>query len=152
MAATVQVPGSGAVQVLGAVYAIPTGIDGTPVSPSIALSTTDNGATRVRNITLNSTAAVVKASAGNLYKVNIVNLDSVANFLKFYNIAAASVNPASSVPVWTVQVPSGGTYTFGGSDLPESFSTAISMRAVTGGSDTNTAAPGTSPIIELLIK
>lgn len=133
---------------------VPVGVDadGNFAITGGAPSTTATGTTRVRNLTLNSTAAVVKAGAGNIFGLNLVNLHSAAIFVKFYNKAAASVDPASDAPQVTIQVPASSTYTLRGSDLPYSFATAISMRCVTGGADTDTTAPGTLPIVELEIK
>lgn len=101
------------------------------------------------NTSINSTAVAVKASAGELWGFNIINLDTVDIFVKLYNIAAASVNPASSVPVLTLQVPTLGSIFCEPRCVVHDFSTAIAVRAVTGSGDTNTTAPGTLPIIEL---
>lgn len=115
-------------------------------------TTTSPGTTKVRNVALNSTAAAVKASAGNIFAINIANPHSAAIFVKFYDKAAASVNPAADVPVFTVCVPATSPYTWRGVDLPIAFSTAISMRCVTGFADTDTTAAASLPIVELEIK
>lgn len=106
--------------------------------------------TSFRNVSsVNSTAVAVKASAGNLWGFNIINLHTVDIFVKFYNVAAASVNPASDVPVLTLQVPASGAVFQQPDCRLHAFSTAIAVRAVTGSGDTNTTAPGTVPIVEL---
>lgn len=102
-----------------------------------------------RSLTTNSTAQEVKASAGGLYGFNIINLDASDIYVKFYNIAAGSVNPASDVPIKTLKVPGGWTTFESPSTLLDYFSTAMSVRTVTGETDTSTTAPSTSPIIEL---
>lgn len=102
-----------------------------------------------RNLATNSTAVAVKANAGSLYGFNIINLDVTDNYVKFYNVAAASVNPASDVPVLTLFLPAGATIFQEPSTILHRFGTAIAVRTVTGSGDTNTTAPGTSPIIEL---
>lgn len=112
---------------------------------------TSNGApSQFRSLTVNSTAQAVKGSAGNLYGWDIINLHSVPIYVKIYNIAAASVNPASDVPVRTIMVPSSGSVVFL-SNTPINYnSTAISVRAVTDTGDTGTTNPTTLPIIELI--
>lgn len=102
-----------------------------------------------RSLTANSTAQEVKASAGGLYGFNIINLDTSDIYVKFYNIAAGSVNPASDVPIKTLFIPSGGSVFVEPECLLDNFNTAISLRTVTGSADTSTTAPSTSPIIEL---
>lgn len=117
----------------------------TPNLPATAFGTTQQ-----RILTANSTAVAIKASSGNLYAWNIINGHSAVVYVKFYNVAAASVNAASSIPILTVAVAaSGGMVSVRGSDLPKFFSTAISVRAVTDFGDTGTTAPGTLPIIEV---
>lgn len=122
-----------------------------PVTPA-APSTTSNGLTQVRILDASSTAKAGKAAAGNLYGYNIVNPHSAAIYVKFYNKAAADVNPASDVPFLTVAVQATSHELIRGIDLPFSFSTALSVRAVTESGDTGTTAPGSLPIIELDVK
>lgn len=116
---------------------------------NILPSAAPTGATPVRSLTLDSTAQVVSATPGNLIGISCINLHSAAIYLKFYNKAAAGVNPASDVPRFTLLVPATSQVILRGADLPWSFSTAISMRAVTNSGDTGTTAPGTLPIVEL---
>lgn len=102
-----------------------------------------------RSLTVNSTAQAVKASAGSLWGFNIINLHTEDIFVKFYNVAAGSVNPASDVPVMTLIVPANGAVFQEPACRLHAFATAIAVRAVTGSGDTNTTAPGTLPIIEI---
>lgn len=102
-----------------------------------------------RSLTVNSTAQAIKGSAGELWGFNIINLDTVDIFAKIYNVAAASVNPASDVPILTLFVPANGVIYQEPSTRLHVHSTAISVRAVTGSGDTNTTAPSTLPIIEI---
>lgn len=103
-----------------------------------------------RNLTLGSTAVAVKGSPGNLFGYNIISTDAAANsYIKFYDKAAAGVNPASDVPRYTFLLPAAGSITVRGADEPFNFGTAISVRCVTGSGDTNTTAPATPPIVEL---
>ena len=131
--------------------------DGTFATPALQSSlialiptTWVSGTSQFRSLTVNSTAQAVKGSAGKLYGWNIINLSATAIYVKIYNIAAASVNPASSVPVRTLMVSANGCVTEF-SDSPWNVnSTAISVRAVTGSTDTDTTDPASLPIIELL--
>jgi hypothetical protein len=103
-----------------------------------------------RSLTVNSTAQAIKGTSGAVYGWNIINLHSSTIYVKLYDIAAASVNPASSVPVRTLMVPANGAV-IEKSDTPWGvYSTAISVRAVTESGDTGTTAPGTLPIIEII--
>lgn len=106
-----------------------------------------NTLTKTRILNANSTARAVSAVPGNLYKVSITNGHSAVIYVKFYDIAAATVNPASDVPVENIAVPATSTFVLAGFDVPESFSTACSVRCVTDFGDTGTTAPATLPII-----
>lgn len=124
---------------------------GTTNGISIIHHATANGApTQFRSLTVNSTAVAVKGSAGNIYGWNIINLHSATIYIKLYNIAAASVNPASDVPTRTLMVPANGSIVEKSNSSWGYYSTAISVRAVTDSGDTGTTAPATLPIIELV--
>lgn len=97
----------------------------------------------------NSTAQAVKDTPGQIFALNIVELSNSAIYVKFYNKKAADVNPASDVPQETIKIPASSDFVLRGEDLPFDFQTAISVRCVTGAADSDTTAPGTSPIIEL---
>lgn len=118
-------------------------------STNILPSPAPTGTTPFRSLTVNSTAQAVSAKPANLVGVSVINLHSAAIYVKFYNIAAASVDPASSTPVFTLMVPATSQVILRGADLPWSHATAISVRAVTNSGDTGTTAPGTLPILEL---
>ncbi len=105
--------------------------------------------TNQRVTTANSTAVAISTVACNLYSINITNGHTAVVYVKFYDIAAASVLPASDVPQLTMAVQAASTTTLRGFDLPEYFATALSVRAVTNAGDTGTTAPGTLPIIEV---
>jgi hypothetical protein len=102
-----------------------------------------------RSTATGNTAVAVKASAGKIYGFNIINPHSSSIYVKFYDIAAGSVNPASDKPTYTIMVSASGEDILRGLDVPFNFETAISMRAVTGVADTDTTAPASLPIIEL---
>lgn len=121
-------------------------------SSTVAIIPTASVATalsRFRSLTVNSTAQAIKGSAGNLYGFNIINLHTSTIYVKFYNIAAASVNPAVDVPIKTLMVPASSMIYQEPNCIQTSGSAALSVRVVTDSGDTGTTAPGTLPIIEL---
>lgn len=132
---------------VGTTLTLKTTTDGSDEVPHHIIETP--ALTSFRNLATNSTAVAVKASAGSLWGFNIINLHTEDIFIKLYNVAAASVNPASDVPVMTLMVPASGSVFQEPSCRLHAFATAIAVRAVTGSGDTNTTAPGTLPIIEL---
>jgi hypothetical protein len=125
-----------------------TALDVNISSGGLGVATT--GTSQFRSLTVNSTAQAVKATEGNLYGWNILNLNAATIYIKIYDKAAAGVNPAVDVPVRTLMVTANGCVTeFSG--IPWNVnSVAISVRAVTGSGDTDTTAPATLPIIEIL--
>lgn len=134
--------------VLATNVALPSGTN-TIGNVSLVGTSTANGLSRFRSLTVNSTAQAIKASSGNLYGWNIVNLHTGTIYVKIYNIAAASVNPAADTPVLTLIVPPNGSVYQQPDCIQDSLTTAISVRAVTESGDTGTTAPGTLPIIEI---
>lgn len=130
--------------------ALPTGTN-TIGNVGLLPTSVSSGTTRVRSLTTNSTATVLKATAGNVYGWNIVSNNSLTIYVKIYNIAAATVNPASDVPIKTLMVPANGSVYQEPNCIQMSGSTALSFRAVTDFGDTGTTAPATLPIIEFEI-
>lgn len=128
--------------------ALPTGTNVIGGNFSTVTSSTSNQCTTIRILTASSTAVAVKAAAGNMYGFRFVNRHYADIFIKIYNKAAAGVNPASDTPIFTLPVPAGGAI-WDRWSIPETFSTAISVRAVTENTDTGTTAPVTLPIIEI---
>ena len=105
--------------------------------------------TRFRSTAVAATAVAISGSPGNIFSVNAVNLTSLAAFIKLYNAAAANVTVGTTVPVNTLQIPASSSVLVRGSDLPFNFDTAMSVAVVTGGADSSTTAPTTSPILEI---
>lgn len=132
----------------GAAKTLKTTLDGSDLVPHHIIDAPT--LTDFRSLAVSSTAVAVKASAGSLYGFNIINLNVLDIYVKFYNIAAASVNPASDVPIKTLFVPANGVvYQEPGIVPLDVFSTAIAVRVVTGSGDTSTVVAATLPIIEL---
>lgn len=103
--------------------------------------------TTFRSLLVDTDEVEVKATAGNLYGWNIINRIASTIYVKFYN--SSSVTPASDVPILTLMVPASGSVFQEPNCIQINFSTALSVRAVTGITDTDTTDPGTLPIIEL---
>ena len=79
-------------------------------------------------------ATSVKASAGNVFKITLVNASATAKFLKLYNKASAPT-VGSDTPIWTAQLPptavNGGAFDLDFGAQPLYFSTGIAY-ALTG--------------------
>jgi len=102
-----------------------------------------------RTITVNGTGAAIKAVAGSVYRVNIVNAAASILYVKLYDKATAPT--ASDTPVLTLAVSAAAvgatvTHSF---IIPEVFTLGIGVRAVTGIADNDNTNPGTAPIIEV---
>jgi hypothetical protein len=119
---------------------------------TIVTAGTADALSNFRSLTANSTAQAIKSSAGNIYGWNIINNHSNTLYVKLYNIAAGSVNPASDVPVATWVIPGSGSVYVEADSIKHSFTTAISVRAVTNSTDTVTTAPVNTPTIEIQYK
>ena len=91
------------------------------------------------------TLANVKASAGQIYTINAVNLTTAPVYLQVFNLAAASVTLGTTAPTQQFAIPSSGDTNGAGFVLSIpvglAFGTAISMAITTtaGGSTTTTA-------------
>jgi len=122
------------------------------LSSGIPVSVLPAGTTatiQVRNyLTANSTAVVIKAGAGSIYGWNLNNTSATIIYVKIYDKAAASVNPASDVPIKTLEIAANGSVYQEPNSIQVTAGTALSARAVTGYADTDTTAPATLPILE----
>lgn len=106
--------------------------------------------TQFRSAAVTNTAVSVKASAGQLYGLNLVNLTAAACYVKFFNLAAGSVVVGTTVPTRTFQIPASSSLVIRGNDMPFGFSTAISVLATSVAADTGTQTAATTlPIIDL---
>lgn len=84
---------------------------GAPVTLGAVVPTaTANGSTSSRVKAAASTNATnLKASAGQIYSIDVFNNAAYNVFLKLYN-KASSPTVGTDVPVWTIPVPTGGGY------------------------------------------
>lgn len=82
------------------------------------------------NSAATTNAKLVKSTAGTLWSIAVSNTNAAARFLKLFNMTAAPT-VGTSVPVFTVAIPSGGTVLVNGGSNGIRFSTGISL-AITG--------------------
>jgi hypothetical protein len=99
----------------------------------------------------NTTAVVLKASAGTLYGVQLAGIGSAPAYLKFYN--ATSATCGSGTPVKRLMIPAASTAANGaGSNVsfgPQgiAFGTGITYCVTTGITDADTTAPAASTFL-----
>jgi len=120
-----------------------------------AVVATDSGYGNFRTTALTATAQAIKASAGNVYAMTLINPNTDAVYVKLFNVAAASVVLGTTVPVMVMPVPAGDGDTPGVSTLSGDFSrrffdTAISIAAVTTLADNGSSAPAAAIYAEVI--
>ena len=101
-----------------------------------------------RNLDLDPTGVVVKATAGRLYGWWIANANASARFVKLYNKATAAAE--TDTPVMTLRIP-GATSESEEFQGGISFATGISARATTGVADNDTGDPTANDIVVNLL-
>jgi hypothetical protein len=128
----VQIMG-GTTAVTGTVTATVTGGTTLPVTPTTIFT----------NSAASTNATLIKSTAGTLWSAVVSNVAASARYLKFFNLTTAP-NVGTSVPVFTVLVPAGGTIVIEGGANGIRFGTGISL-AITGAAgdlDTTAIAAG----------
>lgn len=98
---------------------------------------------------LSNAAQGVKAAPGNILGWNIINPNASAVYVKFYDKAFTSVNPASDIPTLTLMVPSNGSVYQEANCVQQQHAAAISVRATTLLIDTDITAPATNLTINV---
>lgn len=110
---------------------------------------TSGGLLRSRTlIPNNTTAIVVKASAGQVYKIRATNNSATIAYIKLYD--ATSATAGSGTPVDTIMIPaatSGGAGIVDTSDIGWAHATGITFVVTTGIADNDTGAPAASAYI-----
>lgn len=111
---------------------------------------TSGGTTIFRSIDLDEgTLEVVKASAGQLYWMHVINLASAVRFVKIYNATSGTIG--TGAPVLTFPIPTQGDTNGAGFTLSipngVAFATGISIGASTGIADADTGAPGANEVV-----
>lgn len=136
--ATEPIPGaqvSGTQPVSGTVTATVTGGTVLPVTPT----------TLFTNSAATTNATLVKNTAGTLWSIAVSNTNAAARFLKLYNLTTAPT-VGTSVPVFTVAVPSGGTVLVNGGSNGIRFATGISLAITGAAGDLDTTAIGAGEV------
>jgi len=113
------------------------GILATPIQSLPTLTATANGLTSSRvNAAASTNATSLKASAGNIGRIDVFNVAAYNVFLKLYNKASAPT-VGTDTPVWTIPVAAGGGFS---ADFPrgKSFATGIAYAITKLQADTDT--------------
>lgn len=100
---------------------------------------TANGATSSRiNAAASTNSTSLKASAGQLYNLDVFNVAAYDVFLKFYNKASAPT-VGTDVPIWTIPIKAGAGYS-NAFVAGKTFSTGIAYAITKLQADTDTTA------------
>ena len=106
---------------------------------------TTGGLSFFKTIDLDETEEEVKATAGQIYALHVMNLTAALLYFKIYNATAATVVVGTTVPDITIPVPANNDTDGAGFvwSVPQgiAFSTAITVAATTGIADADTGAP-----------
>ena len=136
--ATEPIPGaqiSGTQPVSGTVTATVTGGTVLPVTPT----------TLFTNSAATTNATLVKNTAGTLWSIAVSNTNAAARFLKLFNLTTAPT-VGTSVPVFTVAIPSGGTVLVNGGSNGIRFATGISLAITGAAGDLDTTVIGAGDV------
>ena len=136
--ATEPIPGaqiSGTQPVSGTVTATVTGGTVLPVTPT----------TLFTNSAATTNATLVKSTAGTLWSIAVSNTNAATRFLKLFNMTTAPT-VGTSVPVFTVAVPSGGTVLVNGGSNGIRFATGISLAITGAAGDLDTTVIGAGDV------
>ena len=121
------------VQIMGGT----TAVTGTilPVTPT----------TTFTNSLATTNALLIKSTAGTLWSAVVSNTSAAARFLKFFNLTVAPT-VGTSVPVFTVPIPPGGTVLVNGGSNGIRFGTGISLAITGAAGDLDTTAIGAGDV------
>lgn len=122
-----------------------------PISGTGLGLASESGFLTLRSTALTNTAIAIKSSAGSLMGWNFINANTVAVYVKFYEVAAASVAIGTTPVKLTLAIPAGSAtnpaiFLVSPDLVPfEVFASAMSFACVTGLADNSITAP-TTPI------
>lgn len=136
--ATEPIPGaqvSATQPVSGTVTATVTGGTVLPVTPS----------TTFTNSAATTNATLIKNTAGTLWSISASNTNAAARFLKLFNLTAAPT-VGTSVPVFTVPIPTNGTVVVSGGANGMRFGTGISLSITGAAGDLDATAIGAGEV------
>lgn len=122
---------------------------GSRVGIAPSADTATHGINRTRSVNLGAAAIAVKAGAGNLLGLTLINPNvGQAAYLKFYDTAQGSVTVGTTAVVDTIPIPAAteeepGMLVIAPSAFPvlPRFATAITAAVTAGQADNSTAAP-----------
>ena len=101
--------------------------------------------TTFTNSLATTNALLIKSTAGTLWSAVVSNTSAAARFLKFFNLAVAPT-VGTSVPVFTVPIPPGGTVLVNGGSNGIRFGTGISLAITGAAGDLDTTAIGAGDV------
>ena len=120
---------------------------------STSIPATSGGLSLYQKVsTANNNADTVKASAGQVYSVQVFNNSGNIGYLKFYN-KASNPAPASDTPLKTILIPantsgSGAVFDFG--NLGAQFATGIAIAVVAGiATNDNTSVAANAMVVNI---
>ena len=90
-------------------------------------------------------ALLIKSTSGMLWSAVVSNTSAAARFLKFFNLTGAPT-VGTSVPVFTVPIPPGGTVLVNGGSNGIRFGTGISLAITGAAGDLDTTAIGAGDV------
>jgi len=126
-----------------ATYSVKTPVQGGSVEigeVTVGATTGNVGFSTIFDADADETAQVIKAGAGNLYKLTVDNADPAAKvYVQLFDLAAISVTVGTTTPKYVIPVPAGAMYD-SMDIIPMKFGTAITY-AVTS-TATGAGAPG----------
>jgi hypothetical protein len=109
---------------------------------------------RLLSAAASTNATVVKASAGNVFKIVGVNANAAARYLKLYN-KATSPTVGTDTPVWTFYLPpstvNGGQFELNFGSMPLYFATGIGYALTTAAADADTGALTLADVVAMNI-
>ena len=101
--------------------------------------------TTFTNSLATTNALLIKSTAGTLWSAVVSNTSAAARFLKFFNLTVAPT-VGTSVPVFTVPIPPGGTVLVNGGSNGIRFGTGISLAITGAAGDLDTTAIGAGDV------
>lgn len=101
--------------------------------------------TTFTNSLATTNALLIKSTAATLWSAVVSNTSAAARFLKFFNLTVAPT-VGTSVPVFTVPIPPGGTVLVNGGSNGIRFGTGISLAITGAAGDLDTTAIGAGDV------
>lgn len=110
------------------------------------------GHTPYYNLDVDESEDAIKASAGKLFWIHVMNRATAPRYIKFYNDTVANVTVGTTTPVLSFMVPTmgdtnGAGFTINFGDAGCTFSAAITVAATTGIADNDTGAPSANDVV-----